>query len=590
MQTSEKVKTLRKIMEREGADAVIVPSCDAHQSEYVGEHWKSRRFITGFTGSAGTAVILKNKAGLWTDGRYFIQAANQLKGSGIDLYKMNVQGVPTFEEWLKSELPAGGCVTFDGNVISVNQYRALEKTLSGKKIRFAADKDLVGEVWTDRPEIPKDKIFDHDVKYAGKSRLEKLTQIRFKMEEKGATHYLLSALDEICWLFNIRGNDIPCNPYVTAYALIASDSACLFLDMDKVTDTIRKDFHKDSISLINKEDIFEELKNLKDAAVAFDPEKTNIMLFNSLNKAKKIECKSFVTPLKAVKNAVEIENIKDSYVKDAVALVKTFKWFQENAAGGKITETDIDKKAEGFRKEQPLYVELSFDTISAYKDHAAMMHYIPKKESEYTIKDEGMYLIDSGSQFQNGTTDITRTLVLGMLTEEQKRDFTLVLKSLIAMTTTKFLYGATGSNLDVIARIPMWENGLDYKCGSGHGVGYLSTVHEAPQRFSQTPNTDVLEPGMTITIEPGVYKESKYGIRTENTLLVVEDSQTDCGKFLRFETLCYLPIDRRGILPEMLSEKEHKWINEYHKEVYQKLSPYLDEAHKEWLKKETAEI
>lgn len=590
MQTSEKIKALRKIMEREGADAVIVPSCDAHQSEYVGEHWKSCRFITGFTGSAGTAVILRNKAGLWTDGRYFIQAISQLKGSGIDLFKMGVQGVPTFETWLKSELPEGGCVAFDGNVISVSQYRALEKALSGRNIRFSADKDLVGEVWTDRPEIPKDKIFDHDVKYAGKSRLEKLTQIRSKMKEIGATHYLLSALDEICWLFNIRGNDVPFNPYVTSFALIARDSAVLFLDLDKVTDKIREDFSRDAVSLKNKEDIFAQLENLKQATVAFDPRKTNIRLYNSMKNAKKVECKGLVTLLKAVKNAVEIENIKDSYIKDAVALVKTFKWLKENAAGGKITETDIDRKAEGFRKELPLFLELSFGTISAYKDHAAMMHYIPKKGTEYTVKDEGLYLIDSGSQFLNGTTDITRTLVLGDLTEEQKRDFTLVLKSLIALSTAKFLYGATGSNLDVIARMPMWENGLDYKCGSGHGVGYCSNVHEDPQRFSQTPNTDVLEAGMTITIEPGVYKESKYGIRTENTLLVVEDSETDCGKFMRFETLCYLPIDRKGILPDMLTDKERKWINGYHKEVFQKLSPYLDEAHTQWLKKETAEI
>lgn len=592
MKTNEKVKTLRIAMERENVDAVIVPSFDAHQSEYVGEHWKSRRFITGFSGSAGTAVILKQKAGLWTDGRYFIQAANQLKGSVIDLYKMGEPGVPVYEDWLQSELPSGGCVSFDGRVIPVSLYRVLEKKLKDKKIKFRIDLDLVGEVWKDRPEIPKDKIFEHDVKYAGKSRAEKLAQIRSAMKAKGADYYLLSALDDLCWLFNIRGNDIPFNPYVTAYALIDLKTAVLFLDTDKVSPELREKFLSDGIDIKAYDEIYSGLKSIDaNASILFDPEKTNVRLYGSMPQtAAKIEASSLVTPLKAVKNEVEIENIKDAYIKDGVALVKLFKWLKENAATGKITETGVDKKGEEFRKQLPLFVELSFETISAYKEHAAMMHYIPKTDTEYTLQGEGFYLIDSGSHFQNGTTDITRTVPLGKLTDEQKRDFTLVLKSVIALSTAKFLYGATGSNLDVLARMPMWENGLDYKCGSGHGVGYFSNVHEDPQRFSQKQNTAVLEPGMTITIEPGVYKESRHGIRTENTVLVVEDSQTECGRFMRFETLCYLPIDRSAILPKMLTEKERNWINHYHKEIYEKLAPHLDRPHQEWLEKETAEI
>lgn len=591
METSEKLVLLRDWMTKTGIDACLITSSDAHLSEYVGDHWKGRQWITGFTGSAGTAVITKNDAGLWTDGRYFIQAANQLDGSGVRLFRMTEPDVPTYGEWLADVMPAGGCLCIDGSTISVSDLKKTADVLADKSIEIRTDLDPVGSIWDDRPELPRDKVFLHDYVFAGKSRGEKLAQIREQMKKNDASYYLLSAIDEICWLYNIRGNDIPFNPFVTSFALISESTAALFVDTAKVPEAVRESLDEGNIQIREYGEIYGFLSELDGCTLLYDPEKTNAALVASLQvSVRKKELPGLVTPLKAVKNEVEIKNIYDAFIKDATALVRLFKWLREAVPAGHVTELDVDAKGLAFRKELPLFMGLSFGTISAYGDHAAMMHYAPKYDNQYTLEARGFYLIDSGAHFLNGTTDITRTIALGPLSMEEKKDFTLVLKSLIALSKAKFLYGATGSNLDVLARIPMWENGLDYKCGTGHGLGYFSSVHEAPQRFAIKQNDAKLEKGMIITVEPGVYKEGRYGIRTENTLLVVEDEVTQCGTFMRFETLCYLPIDRSALLPEMLTGSERSWINQYHEKVFEKLSPHLDEEHREWLKKETAAI
>lgn len=592
MNTSGKLSQLRNWMEREGIDACLVPSADAHMSEYVGEHWKSRQWITGFTGSAGTAVIAREDAGLWTDGRYFIQAANQLEGSGIRLFKMGELGVPSHEEWLAEILPQGGCLAVDGRSLSVSAFNKLSALLLDKSVSIRTDLDPVGALWSDRPAIPADKLYIHNAVYAGKTRAEKLAEVRKSMKARNAALYLLPVLDEICWLFNIRGNDIPHNPYVTAYAVIGEQTAYLFVEPHKVGQEERELLLKDGIHIEGYGEIYSFLGKLDGStSILLDPEKTNASLYRAIPaSARKIISEGLVTPIKAVKNEVEIRNIRDSYIKDAVALVKLFKWLKETVPHQDVTETDADLKGLEFRKELPLFVDLSFSTISAYGDHAAMMHYRALPDAQYTLKNEGFYLLDSGSHFLNGTTDITRTLALGKLTDEQIRDFTLVLKSVIALSTAKFLYGTTGSQLDVLARKPLWDNGLDYKCGTGHGVGYFSNVHEEPHRFSQKLLNVRLEPGMSITVEPGVYKEGRHGIRTENTLLVIKDETTEFGSFLRFETLCFLPIDRNAIDVALLSPFELEWINIYHQQVYDKLSIHLDDAHKEWLKQETAAL
>lgn len=592
MVIKERLLKLRELMKKEGISAYIIPSTDAHQSEYVGEYWKCRQWISGFAGSAGTVVVTLDKAGLWTDGRYFIQAEKQLAGTGIDLFKMSELGVPTFSEWIKENLKAGENAAFDGRVFSMALAKKMKEELCSKGIEVVMDLDFISCIWEDRPSIPEDKIFIHEVKYTGKSRVEKFNEVRKIMKEKGANCYLLASLDDICWLFNIRGRDIPNNPYVTAYAVVGEEKSYLFVDMKKVDEQTRGALEKDGVLIREYNEIFKFLGQLgEEASVIFDANKVNAYLYNSINSnVKKIEEYNITTLLKAVKNDVEIENIKDSYIKDGVALVKFFKWLKENVAKETITEIDADSKAEEFRREQKLFLEPSFATIAGYKEHAAMMHYKASKDTAYVLKPEGLFLIDSGAHFLNGTTDITRTVSLGKLTEEEKRDFTLVLKSVIALSTVKFLYGATGSNLDIVARKPLWDYGLDYKCGTGHGVGYCSNVHEEPQRFSQVPNTIKLEKGMTITIEPGIYKEGLHGVRTENTVLVVEDEKTEFGQFMRFETLTFIPIDRSAIVKDMLTKEELQWINSYHKKVFEVLSTYLNDEEVQWLRNETAEL
>lgn len=591
MNIMDRVEKLRRLMKENQMDAYIIPSFDAHQSEYVAEHWKGRQWISGFTGSAGTVVITLEDAGLWTDGRYYIQAEKQLEGSGIRLFRMADPGVPSYSEWLANVLNEGNTIGFDGNVFSTHIVKKMEKDLQAKKIALKMNQDLLNALWVNRPKIPKDSLFTHDVKYAGKSRVEKLNEVREEMKNKGANYYILTSLDDIAWLLNIRGTDVPNNPVVIANVIVAEHTCYLFIDDSKVPSSVKLELEAEGVKLKASHDIQLFLENLSsEDAVMLDASKTSITLYNAINShTKKIESPDITTDLKAIKNEVEIKNMKWCEIKDGVAMVKFIKWLKNSVDKEEITEIAAEEKLEGFRKEQEEYVGPSFDTIAGYKEHAAMMHYKANKETQHILKNEGLFLIDSGGQYYDGTTDITRTIVLGKLTDEQKRDYTLVLKGFIALSSVKYLHGTTGANLDVLARQPIWQYGIDYKCGTGHGVGFFLNVHEGPQSIRNN-NHIPLEKGMVITNEPGIYLEGKYGIRIENLLIVVEDEKTEFGQFMRFDTITYCPIDLAGINVEMLTDSEKQWVNNYHQDVYTKLAPHLNEDEREWLKEETSEI
>jgi Xaa-Pro aminopeptidase len=592
MNIRERVSELRRLMKEKNIDAYIIPSCDAHQSEYVAEHWKSRTWISGFTGSAGTVVVAKNEAGLWTDGRYYIQAEKQLEGSGIKLFKMREPNVPSTTEWIFSTLDEGSCVGFDGKVFSAASVKNMKETFSKKKLSINSEYDLIDLIWNDRPEVPMNKIYIHEVKYSGKSRNEKIKEVRKYMKEEGANHYLLASLDDIAWLFNIRGNDVSNNPVAISYALISEKEVYIFIDNRKVSNGVRKELEQEGIILKEYENIQQYLKALDDNdKVLFDANKTNIWLYNSLpENCETINKRNITTKLKAIKNDIEIENLRRCQTRDGAAMVKFLYWLDNTVGKEKVTEISATDKLIGFRAEQELYMASSFDYIAGYKEHAAMMHYKATPDSDYELKREGMFLVDSGGQYLDGTTDITRTIVLGKLSEEEKFDFTLTLKGHIALNKAKFLYGTRGIQLDILARRPLWEHGIDYKCGTGHGVGFLLNVHEGPQSISPHLLDVKIEKGMVTTNEPGVYKEGKHGIRIENTTLAVEDQQTEFGQFMKFEVISYCPIDLEAINVDMLTKEEKEWLNDYHKDVYEKLSPYLNEEEKVWLKNETREI
>ncbi|MGE7923976.1 aminopeptidase P family protein [Viridibacillus arvi] len=591
MNIKDRVALLRKKMLEHQIDAYIVPSFDAHLGEYVADHWKSREWISGFTGSAGTVVITLDDAGLWTDGRYYIQAVSQLADSGIRLFRMADPGVPAYSEWLADVLKKGNTVGFDGTVFSINMVRKMEADFKAKNIELKMNQDLVGDLWEDRPEIPTGAIFMHDVKFAGKTQIEKLTEVRSEMAKKDANYYLLTSLDDIAWLLNIRGVDVPNNPVAIANVIVTDKDCFLFIEASKVSPEVKAELEAQGIQVKATEEIHEVLGKLSsEDTIILDANKTNSSFYYAINSAtKKVECTDITTDLKAIKNDIEIENMKWSQIKDGVAIVRFIKWLKSAVSTGEITEIAAEEKLEAFRSEQEGFVGPSFDTIAGYKEHAAMMHYKAAEETQFTLENEGLFLIDSGGQYYDGTTDITRTIVLGKLTDVQKRDFTLVLKGFIALSAVKFLHGSSGANLDVLARQPIWQHGIDYKCGTGHGVGFFLNVHEGPHSIRNT-NHVRLDRGMIITNEPGIYLEGEYGIRTENLLVVVEDEKTEFGQFMKFDTITYCPIDLAGVNTELLVESEKQWLNDYHEEAYAKLSPYLNEEECAWLKEETKAI
>ena len=583
-----KLKKLRDVMKKYNINYYIIPSSDPHQSEYVAEYYRGRAEVSGFTGSAGTLLVGEKEAKLWTDGRYFIQAAEQLQDTGIDLMKMATLGYDTINQWIEKNIKENETLGFDGSCYSTNQYKELLKIAKKNNFNINMDKDLLEEIWNDRPSLPEDKIFVHDEKYCGKSVKEKLNEVRKHMKENEVQNYLLTSLDDIAWLFNIRGNDILFNPVALSYAIITENEAKFYIKKTKVNDEVQSALKEQEVDIYEYNEIEEHVKKFNGNTL-IDPVKVNAKLY-SLLSCTITEKLNVTTNLKAIKNEIEIANFENAHIKDGVAMVKFIKYLKDNVGKEKVTEISASKKLSELRSQGELAKGDSFGTIAGYKEHAAMMHYSATAESDYELKKQGLFLVDSGGQYLDGTTDITRTFVLGDITEEEKRDFTLVLKGHINLAKAKFLKGATGCNLDILARGPLWEQGLDYKCGTGHGIGFFLNVHEGPQSIRQNGNIVPLEPGMMLTNEPGVYKEGKFGIRTENVMVVVKDEINDCGEFYKFETISYCPIDLNGVKVELLSDDEKAWLNNYHKKVYDKLSPYLNDEEKKLLKEETREI
>ncbi len=590
--TDEKIEALRDLMEKHDLSAYLIPTSDPHNSEYVPERFKTRKWLSGFTGSAGTVVVTKEESGLWTDGRYYIQAEKELEGSEIKLFKMGKEDVPSYKEWLADNIVEDEKIGFNGKLLTIDAVRDLEDDLD-ENVELVTNLDLIDELWKNRPEIPENDIFTHKVEFAGKDRNEKIEDIREEMGEIGGDVFIITKLDEVAWTFNIRGDDIEYNPVAVSYGLISDEEAHLFIDSEKVPENIKKELENDDILLHDYEKIEDFVEGLdEEQKIIIDHKNTNKWLFDSIpeNCNKLEENPSITQNLKAIKNETEIENYKECQIKDGVAMVRFLYWLENNVSSGEITEITTEKKVEEFRLQQDNFVGPSFDPIAAYKEHAAMMHYSADEESDYELENESFYLLDSGGHYFDGTTDITRTVSLGELSKRQKKDFTLVLKGHINLATTRFLKGSRGANLDVLARKPIWDNRIDYKSGTGHGIGYFLNVHEGPQNISNNVHDVKLKEGMIVSNEPGIYRKNQWGIRTENTLLIVEDDNTEFGEFLKFETISLCPIDLDAVDVSMLTKEEKEWLNEYHEEVYQKLSPHLVEEKKEWLKKKTREI
>ncbi|HBJ77590.1 MULTISPECIES: aminopeptidase P family protein [Fusobacterium] len=588
----ERIIKLRKLMKEKGIDVYVIPSSDYHQSEYVGEYFKTREFISGFTGSAGTVVVTENEAGLWTDGRYFIQAEKQLEGSSITLFKMGEENVPTFIEYISKNLKSGQCLGFDGKVLSVKNVFDIKNGFGKKEIKLEDRYDLVNEIWNDRPALPKSNVFILDEKYCGESFESKIKRIREKMSKLDANRHILTSLDDIAWLYNIRGRDIKNNPVSLAYTMISAEEVVLYIDKNKITEEAEKYFIDKNIKIKDYFSIYEEVKVISsEDKVLLDINKVNYFIYNSIPRGTEIIDKpNPSTFMKACKNDIELENLKNAHIKDGVAVTKFMYWLKKNIGSQEMTEMSVAEKLESFRKEWTDYIEPSFNTISAYEANAAMMHYSANKDSNSQLAPRNLLLVDSGGQYIDGTTDITRTFVLGECSGEVKEHFTLVLKGMLSLSMIKFMYGVTGTNLDILARRPVWSRGIDYKCGTGHGVGFLLNVHEGPHSIRWQYNPQVLEAGMTVTNEPGVYIQGSHGIRLENELIVRNAEKTDFGQFMVFETMTYAPLDLDGVVSELLNEEEKEFLNNYHQIVFEKISPFLSEEEKKWLKEYTRKI
>lgn len=582
----ERLMKLREEMNKEGMQAYIIPTSDFHETEYVSEYFAARKYMSGFTGSAGVLVVLLDKAGLWTDGRYFIQAANQLAGSGIDLMKQGQEDTPSIEEYIVTNLTQGSVVGFDGRVMNVNDANKYKQAFMMHDIKMVTDKDLVGRIWDDRPALPCTETFHYDEKYAGKSISEKLTQVREAMKGYNCRSHIVTKIDEIAWLYNLRAHDVPHFPVALAYTIIKENDAMIYIDASRLDEESKTLFAQNHIQVKDYEAIYEDVKTLE-GSVLVDGNFVNSKIVYSLN-TEIVYAQDPIVLLKAMKNEIELANTRNAHIKDGVACTKFMYWLMQNVNNG-ISEMSAQEKLQELRKEQADYLEDSFNTICAYKEHAAMMHYSSNEETNVELKPEGMLLVDSGGQYLDGTTDITRTFVLGSITEEEKKWFTLALKGHIRLEKANFLYGCRGLNLDILARGPLWDLDMDYQCGTGHGVGHLSNVHEAPNGFRwkivpERNDSCVLEEGMITSNEPGVYVEGEFGIRHENEMVVVKGNKNFYGQFMHFETLTFVPFDRKGIDKSLLSEDELAWLNDYHASVYEKISPFLTNEEAEWLK------
>ena len=601
-QTNIKIGQLRDRMKELGIDAYLVPTADFHESEYVGEFFKCRHFLTGFNGTAGTAVITMDKAGLWTDGRYFVQAEEQLSGSEIKLYRMGEPEFPTLDEFLEEELPVDGCLGFDGRVVNSELGYGLQNLLQEKNVTINCSKDLVGEIWTSRPAMSCEPIWSLDVKYAGKSTVEKLSDLRDAMKKNKAQIHLMTALDEIAWLFNLRGNDIVNNPVFLSYALITQDEAYLYVQKEAIKEDTKMGkevcaaLAEAKVQVKEYAEFLQDVAALKNEKILLERKKASFAVCESIDASCRIiDQMNPCATMKAVKNATEIENMRKAHLKDGIAVTKFMYWLKHTIGTCDMTEMTAAHKIEELRAEQGNYIEPSFVTIAAYKENAAMCHYHPSDEVCKKLKPEGLLLVDSGGQYLEGTTDITRTYALGPLTEKEKEYYTIVAAAMLKVSTMKFLHGCRGINLDYTIREAFWKRGLDFAHGTGHGVGYLSNVHERPNglRWKVVPerqDSAVIEPGMICSDEPGLYFAGDFGTRTENLILCVEDEKNEYGQFLKFEFLTKAPIDLEALDTRFMDDADIERLNTYHKDVYETISPYMNEEEKEWLKHVTREI
>ena len=584
MEINKRIEEARKVMKKYKVDAYIVTSSDYHQSEYIDDYFKGREYLSGFTGSAGVLVIFKDEACLWTDGRYHIQAEKQLKGSEVKLFKQGNLGVPTYKEYIISKLAENSKIGIDAKILLSSD---INEILSKKKYKIV-DFDLLAEIWDKRKKLPDGKIFILEDKYTGKTYKEKVKEIRVALKEKGADYNIISSLDDIAWIYNFRGDDVQHNPVALSFTVISEKKASLYIDKNKLNEEAKKYFKDNKVEVKEYFEFFEDIKKLK-GNILVDFNKISYAIYEAITKNELINSMNPSTYLKAHKNEIEIANTKDIHIQDGVAIVKFMYWLKNNYKKENITEFSAEEKINSLREKIEGYIDLSFHTISAFGKNAAMMHYsAPEKNS--TKIENGVYLLDSGGTYLKGTTDITRTFFLGKVGKQEKIDNTLVLKGMLALSRAKFLFGATGTNLDILARQFLWNVGIDYKCGTGHGVGHILNVHEGPHGIRFQYNPQRLEVGMIVTNEPGAYIEGSHGIRIENELLVKEACETEHGKFLEFETITYAPIDLDGIVKSLLTKEEKEQLNTYHKEVYEKLKAYLTKTEQAFLKEYTKEI
>ena len=591
MDTDKKIAAIRKKMADESIEAIVVPSGDPHQSEYVTAHWQTRQWLTGFTGSAGTAVITKNRAILWTDFRYWIQAKDQINGSAFELFKQGESNVPNFDKWLWENFTKGDTIAMDGNVVSAGDIKKYQVLFKEKEIKLDTDtgliSELIAELWTDRPSMPASKAWIFSETYAGRSRIEKLEQIRRSMEEAGADNHLITTLDDIAWTFNLRGDDVHTNPVNIAFALIKKDSAILFINPDKVDGDLAVQLQKDSIDLLPYDRVSEILTDLGEGAgIYLDPDTVSYNLYQAVgNKTRIIEKINPSTKFKAVKNEIEIGHMRNTAVKDGIAMVNFLFWIENTDI--QVSEVSAAQKLYELRKEQKDFVTISFDPIMAFQEHSAMCHYGATSQTDRVLQKTGMFLSDSGGNYLTGTTDITRTINLGTPSNQEIRDYTLVLKGHIAVATALFPKGTKGFQIDTLARQFLWKEGMDFGHGTGHGVGFFLCVHEGPAKISPHPVDVELKKGMLLTDEPGIYRENSYGIRLENMILVDEAHKTEFGVFMKFENMTLCHFEKALMDKDLLTSQEIGWINEYHQKVYEKLSPKLGPKEKTWLKEKT---
>ena len=593
MEIQNRIAALRDFMSQCGISAFIAPSTDPHSGEYVPAHWESRKWLSGFTGSAGTIVVTKDNAGLWTDSRYFIQAEEQLEGTGIQLFKDRLPETPSISEWLGSVLNKDEKVGIDGWVNSMQEAAGLRKELQTYGLELTLVEDPFQYIWDDRPTLPQTPVFIHGLEYAGVSCSEKINKIKESIKSKGATSIILSSLDEIAWTLNLRGDDVHCNPLFISYLFLSENKNTLYILEEKVTEEVRSYLKEHEVEIEDYKNFSKNLKAFsgKDEEVLQISPQANEALFTLASQHTNVTiAPSPVALMKAHKNPTEIAGFRKAMERDGVAMVKFLRWLKDAVKNGEETELSVDEKLYELRAEQAKFKGISFDTIAGYKEHAAIVHYEATPETSIPLKPEGLLLLDSGAQYLDGTTDITRTIVLGPLTEEEKKDYTLVLKGHLQLQNAQFPAGTCGTQLDVLARIAMWKAGINYLHGTGHGVGQFLSVHEGPHQVRMNHMPTLLEPGMTLTDEPGIYKAGRHGIRIENTLVIVPAQESEFGTFYKFEPLTLCPIDKEAILVEMLNDEELDWFNNYHQMVYNRLKPFLNEQEQAWLEEATSPL